>query len=149
MRLGVTETIDCAHMLPGHPKCGQLHGHTYTVEVVVEGAMSEGMVLDFADLRAQIRSVLGRYDHRHWNDFLDYPTVEHICERIASELADDDRLPVHHPGLRGPGQVGGDLGDPDRGTSRGGATREGALHRRHREHLHPVRRAAPWPPVTR
>ena len=71
MRLGVTETIDCAHMLPGHPKCGQLHGHTYT----------------FADLRAQIRSVLGRYDHRHWNDYLDYPTVENICERIAAELA--------------------------------------------------------------
>jgi 6-pyruvoyltetrahydropterin/6-carboxytetrahydropterin synthase len=87
MRLGVTETIDCAHILPGHPKCGQLHGHTYTVEVEVEGDTSGGMVLDFADLRGQIRSVLGRYDHRHWNDFLDYPTVENICARIAGELA--------------------------------------------------------------
>jgi 6-pyruvoyltetrahydropterin/6-carboxytetrahydropterin synthase len=65
MRLGVTETIDCAHMLPGHPKCGQLHGHTYTVEVVVEGETDAGMVLDFADLRGQIRAVLGPYDHRH------------------------------------------------------------------------------------
>ena len=88
MRLGVTETIDCAHMLPGHPKCGQLHGHTYTVEVVVDGEMSGGMVLDFADLKAQIRTVLGVYDHRHWNDFLEYPTVENICERLATELAE-------------------------------------------------------------
>ena len=86
MRLGVTEHIDCAHMLPGHGKCGQLHGHTYRVEVIVEGEASGGMVLDFADLRTQVRSVLGRYDHRHWNDFLEYPTVENICERIAEEL---------------------------------------------------------------
>jgi len=28
MRLGITEYIDCAHFLPGHPKCGQIHGHT-------------------------------------------------------------------------------------------------------------------------
>ncbi|MCG6927220.1 MAG: 6-carboxytetrahydropterin synthase [Acidobacteria bacterium] len=93
MRLGLTETIDCAHMLPGHSKCGQLHGHTYTVEVVVEGEMDGGMVLDFADLRAQIRTVLGRYDHRHWNDFLDYPTVENICQRIATELAEQLAFP--------------------------------------------------------
>ena len=87
MRLGVTETIDCAHMLAGHPKCGQLHGHTYTVEIVIEGETRGGMLLDFADLRAQIREVLAPYDHRHWNDFLDYPTVENICARIADELA--------------------------------------------------------------
>ena len=37
MRLGITEYIDCAHFLPGHPKCGQVHGHTYKVEVVIEG----------------------------------------------------------------------------------------------------------------
>ena len=84
MRLGVTDYIDCAHLLPGHPKCGQLHGHTYRVEVMVEGEMKDGMVLDFADLKAQIRAVLARYDHRHWNDFMDYPTVENICDRLAT-----------------------------------------------------------------
>jgi len=31
--------------------------------------------------------VLARYDHRHWNDFLDFPTVENICERLAVDLA--------------------------------------------------------------
>jgi len=88
MRLGVTETIDCAHMLPGHPKCGQLHGHTYTVEVVVEGETRDGMVLDFADLRSRIRQVLAPYDHRNWNDVLDNPTVENICERVAGQLSE-------------------------------------------------------------
>lgn len=93
MRLGLTETIDCAHMLPDHPKCGQLHGHTYKVEVVVEGETSGGMVLDFADLRAQVREVLGPYDHRHWNDFLEYPTVEHICQLLATGLSEKLAFP--------------------------------------------------------
>jgi 6-pyruvoyltetrahydropterin/6-carboxytetrahydropterin synthase len=74
-------------MLPGHPKCGQLHGHTYRIEVVVEGELADGMVLDFADLKTQLRGILGRYDHRHWNDFMEYPTVENICERLAGEIA--------------------------------------------------------------
>src|SRR6266571_8091894 len=58
MRLGVTETVDCAHFLPGHPKCGQIHGYTYKVEIVVEGETSGGMLIDFSDLRGQIRDVL-------------------------------------------------------------------------------------------
>jgi 6-pyruvoyltetrahydropterin/6-carboxytetrahydropterin synthase len=92
MRLGITDYIDCAHLLPGHPKCGQLHGHTYKVEVVVEGEVKEGMVLDFADLKGRVRVVLARYDHRHLNDFMDLPTVESICERLATEVA--ERVPI-------------------------------------------------------
>jgi 6-pyruvoyltetrahydropterin/6-carboxytetrahydropterin synthase len=88
MRLGVTDYIDCAHLLPGHPKCGQLHGHTYRVEIVVEGEMKGDMLLDFAELKGRVRSVLSRYDHRHWNDFMGSPTVENICERLASEIAE-------------------------------------------------------------
>jgi len=37
MKLGVTEYIDCAHHLPGHERCGSLHGHTYQVDVFIEG----------------------------------------------------------------------------------------------------------------
>jgi 6-pyruvoyltetrahydropterin/6-carboxytetrahydropterin synthase len=89
MRLGITDFIDCAHFLPGHAKCGQVHGHTYRVELVVEGAAEPGgMVVDFADLRAQVRAVLDQYDHRHWNDVLDYPTVENICELLAKRLSE-------------------------------------------------------------
>jgi 6-pyruvoyltetrahydropterin/6-carboxytetrahydropterin synthase len=93
MRLGVTDSIDCAHMLPGHPKCGQLHGHTYKVELSVEGEAKDGMLLDFAELKAELRGLLARYDHRHWNDFMDYPTVENICARLTDELAARLALP--------------------------------------------------------
>ena len=66
-----------------------LHGHNYRVRVHLRADRLDelGMVLDFADLKGEVRSVLSRYDHRHWNDFLDYPTVENICQRLADELA--------------------------------------------------------------
>ena len=86
MRIGITEYMDCAHFLPDHTKCGRLHGHTYKVEVVIEGDKSGGMVVDFSDLKAETRKVLQEYDHRSWNDVLDYPSVENICELLARQL---------------------------------------------------------------
>jgi 6-pyruvoyltetrahydropterin/6-carboxytetrahydropterin synthase len=86
MKLGVTEYVDCAHFLPGHPKCGPLHGHTYKVELIVEGKPQKGMIIDFADLKQSIRDVLSHYDHRSWNDFLEYPSVENICELLSEKL---------------------------------------------------------------
>ncbi len=86
MKLGTTHHIDCAHFLPGHAKCGQLHGHTYKVEVVITGENKDGMVIDFADMKSAVEEVLQKYDHKSLNDFLDYPSVENICEMIHSQL---------------------------------------------------------------
>lgn len=91
MKLGITDNVDCAHFLPGHPKCGRVHGHTYRVELVIEGDPSGGMIVDFADLKIKAREVLQRYDHGNWNDFLDYPSVENICLRLSTELR--ERIP--------------------------------------------------------
>ncbi len=91
MKLGTVHFIDCAHYLPGHPKCGQLHGHTYKVEVILEGESQDGMVIDFADMKRAVEDVLQDYDHKSLNDFLDYPTVENLCgllhERLKERLA--------------------------------------------------------------
>ncbi len=58
-------TFDYAHMIPGHPKCGRLHGHTSTVRVDVTGAIGEyDMVLDFAVLKRTLLEVLDGLDHR-------------------------------------------------------------------------------------
>ena len=93
MRLGITEYIDCAHFLPGHAKCGQLHGHTYTIEIAVEGEPKDGMLVDFADLKDEVRAVLARYDHRNWNDVLDFPSVENICLLLHRELGERLQFP--------------------------------------------------------
>ena len=88
MKLGVTEYIDCAHFLPGHHRCGSLHGHTYRIDVVIEGETKQGMVIDFEDLKMVIRDVLKDYDHRSLNDCLEYPSVENVCEMLKARLED-------------------------------------------------------------
>ncbi len=91
MKLGYIEHIDCAHYLPGHPRCGSLHGHTYKVELIIEGKNRNGMVLDFADLKSVLREVLAEFDHKSLNDFLEYPTVENIAEMLRDRFR--KRLP--------------------------------------------------------
>ena len=106
MRLGITEYIDCAHFLPGHPKCGTVHGHTYRVDVTIEGDHRGGMILDFNDLKSQTREVLQRYDNRHWNDVLEFPTVENICELLSQPAPRAHPLPARHPGVGRQREVG-------------------------------------------
>jgi 6-pyruvoyltetrahydropterin/6-carboxytetrahydropterin synthase len=86
MKIGIVDHIDCAHFLPGHSKCGTPHGHTYKIECIVEGIPRDGMVMDFADLKQAVHKVLDRYDHQSWNDFLEYPSVENICELLHGQL---------------------------------------------------------------
>ena len=86
MKIGVIEYIDSAHYLPGHPKCGNLHGHTYRVEVIIEGEHKDGMVMDFADLKKIVRATLEEFDHKLLNDILEFPSIENICLAIKQKL---------------------------------------------------------------
>jgi len=84
MRASVTRsfTFEAAHQLPWHEgKCRHLHGHSYRLEVTVEGPVgADGMVVDFARLREVVdREVTATYDHRYLNDLLDNPTAELIA----------------------------------------------------------------------
>ena len=85
MRTRVTRsfTFEAAHFLPWHPgQCRNLHGHSYRLEVAVEGPVDEnGVVADFADVKAVVqREVIAHYDHTLLNDLLDNPTAEVIAE---------------------------------------------------------------------
>jgi 6-pyruvoyltetrahydropterin/6-carboxytetrahydropterin synthase len=93
MKLGVIEYIDCAHFLPGHIRCGNLHGHTYKVEIIIEGENKAGMIVDFSVLRRSLRETLKIYDHKSLNDFLEYPSVENICEMLKDKLKDPIPFP--------------------------------------------------------
>jgi len=86
MRLGIVEYMDAAHMLPGHSKCSVLHGHTYKIELVIEGEPEGGILLDFGEMKKILREVLIRYDHRLLNDLIDYPSVENLCLHLKKEL---------------------------------------------------------------
>ncbi len=87
MKLGVIDYIDCAHYIPGHHRCGALHGHTYKIEVVIEGERKSGMIVDFAELKKTVREVLNYFDHKNLNELLEYPSVENIGELIKDKLS--------------------------------------------------------------
>jgi len=54
-----------SHVVPNHPKCGHLHGHTYAVDVELDGEVPPGgMIMDFGDVKEALRVVVDELDHR-------------------------------------------------------------------------------------
>lgn len=55
-----------AHMVIGHETCGKIHGHSYIVDVEVEGERSGqfGFVIDFKILKGITRKICKTLDHR-------------------------------------------------------------------------------------
>ncbi|MBS0486457.1 MAG: 6-carboxytetrahydropterin synthase QueD, partial [Proteobacteria bacterium] len=73
--------IEAAHRLPNVPtghKCARLHGHSFIVEVHVDGAVDvhTGWVMDFADIKSAFAPVFDQLDHRYLNEVpgLENPT---------------------------------------------------------------------------
>ena len=68
MKVGVEGfTFDSAHYTKGSSdKCLNLHGHTFRLEVEVEGEIDPetGMIIDFALLKNAVQEILADYDHR-------------------------------------------------------------------------------------
>jgi len=65
LKIGLTGlSFDAAHYTPTGGKCEDLHGHTFIVDVEVEGELGEdGMVMDFGELKKLVREVLSSWDH--------------------------------------------------------------------------------------
>lgn len=55
-----------AHMIVGHQFCGGIHGHSYHVDVVVEGERSGefGFVVDFKKVKNITRELCSQLDHK-------------------------------------------------------------------------------------
>jgi 6-pyruvoyltetrahydropterin/6-carboxytetrahydropterin synthase len=88
MKLGLISQFDAAHSLPGYQgKCANLHGHTYRVEMVIDGPVgADGFVMDFYRLKKILAGSLQDLDHRCLNDLLGNPTAEKIAEWICCKL---------------------------------------------------------------
>ena len=80
-------TFEAAHFLPGHPKCGQVHGHSWIVKISVKGEIKNHMVIDFHNLKALVDSyVIDKLDHKLLNDIFEYPSCEEISVWIWEQL---------------------------------------------------------------
>lgn len=58
--------FSAAHMIPEHDSCGCIHGHSYIVDVQVEGERSGkfGFVADFKEVKGIVRDICSKLDHK-------------------------------------------------------------------------------------
>lgn len=94
--------FEASHCLPHHDgACRNLHGHSYRLELEVEGPVraaavadpQSGFVVDFGRLQEVVeRELIEVYlDHRHLNDSLPglvYPSAEHLAAWILQWCLD-------------------------------------------------------------
>jgi len=95
MRIFKAFAFEAAHRLPNTPdghKCKRLHGHSFRVEIHVDGIMGldSGWVVDFGDLKEAWRPLHDTLDHRYLNEVegLKNPTSEVLARWIFERLVD-------------------------------------------------------------
>lgn len=84
-------TFDSAHYLPNYyGKCETMHGHTYRLQILVEGPIGEnGLVIDFIILKRIVqKQVLDKLDHKLINDVIAVSSCENTAKWIWEQLVD-------------------------------------------------------------
>ena len=93
--LKVLVEFAAAHQLHNYPgNCARMHGHNWKVEAeVVAHALNDiDLAIDFQDIKAALRAITDRLDHRHLNDLPPFdrvnPTAEQIARHIHGQLTE-------------------------------------------------------------
>lgn len=86
-------TFEAAHVLPKAPeghKCRRLHGHSFRLEVTVEGEVdpATGWFLDYGVIAAKVEPIRAQLDHYYLNEVpgLENPTSEILARWIWEKL---------------------------------------------------------------
>jgi 6-pyruvoyltetrahydropterin/6-carboxytetrahydropterin synthase len=93
VRLTKTFTFEAAHFLPSFPeghKCRRMHGHSFRVDVIVEGDVPAGQhhLIDYGEIEALIEPLRERLDHNLLNDIegLENPTSEVLAKWLWDRI---------------------------------------------------------------
>ena len=93
IRLAKSFSFEAAHFLPSFPeghKCRRLHGHSFTIDVVVEGPLDpvRGFLVDYGDIKRAVAPLQDELDHRLLNDLpgLANPTSEMLAVWVWDRL---------------------------------------------------------------
>lgn len=83
-------------------KCENMHGHNWRIEVVLSGDRlnAAGVLMDFGDIKARLREIIGRLDHQFLNELPIFEGRQPSSERIAAFVADQLRDALDTPGVR-------------------------------------------------
>ena len=85
------EAAQTLPMVPPEHKCGRMHGHSFKVEISVEGEVNPatGWVYDHADISRAMKPLVNLLDHAYLNDIagLENPTIENMAYWFWQKLA--------------------------------------------------------------
>ena len=101
--ISVEYSFAAGHALRGYKgKCENVHGHNYKVQVTVAGEQlnSAGLLMDFVDLRAAIKALVERLDHRFLNDLPPFDQLNPSAENLAKYFWEEIDPRARAQGLR-------------------------------------------------
>ena len=109
MRARLTKdfTFEAAQTLPKAPeghKCRRVHGHSFKVEVSIEGDVDPtiGWIYDHANISAAMKPLLKVLDHTYLNEIegLENPTIESVGRMVLEEVRPSMSRPLRDRGAR-------------------------------------------------
>ncbi len=102
MNISITKQFkfEAAHKLTNHDgKCRNLHGHSYLLEITIDGPIiesgpKEGMIMDFSDISKIVESeIINQWDHQYLNDLVSFTTTaENLVTECYKRL--ENKLPI-------------------------------------------------------
>ena len=106
VRLTKDFAFEAAQTLPNVPaghKCGKMHGHSFKLEISVEGEVdpATGWLYDHSCISRSMDPLLEILDHSYLNDIpgLENPTIENMClwlwEKLEHQLAGLAEIVIH------------------------------------------------------
>ena len=108
MKVRLTRELrfEAAHRLPRVPaghKCARLHGHSFKIELAIEGAVNPetGWLIDYDQIDEAWKPLGAVLDHNYLNDVpgLDNPTSENLAfwlwQKLKGPLPELTRVTVH------------------------------------------------------
>ena len=83
--------FSAAHMIPEHESCGFIHGHSYIIDVTVDGERSGkfGFVADFKEVKGIVRELCKYLDHKLLiplnNEFIKFNSIDDVDVKFTIE----------------------------------------------------------------
>jgi 6-pyruvoyltetrahydropterin/6-carboxytetrahydropterin synthase len=102
--IGIAEEFEAAHALEGDfGPATRLHGHTYRVEIRVEGRDIDetGVFYDLGRLRTDLRAVLDPLHYRNLNDLAELSSINTTAEAVARFIFKQMEPPLRASGVAG------------------------------------------------
>jgi 6-pyruvoyltetrahydropterin/6-carboxytetrahydropterin synthase len=101
--ISVEYSFAAGHALRNYKgKCEHVHGHNYKVRVTVAGDKlnAAGLLMDFIDLRAEIKALVEKLDHRFLNDIPPFDQLSPSAENLAKYICDAIESQARNQGLQ-------------------------------------------------